>query len=58
MERPWHRHRLSELFAVHPAVAILGLRQCGKTTLARGYAQGYDAEPVTLFDLEDPTDAA
>jgi hypothetical protein len=58
MERPWYRHQISELFEVHPAVAILGPRQCGKTTLARAYAQGYDAGPVTLFDLEDPTDAA
>jgi len=45
MERPWYRHRISELFEVHPVVAILGPRQCGKTTLARAYAQGYDAFP-------------
>ena len=58
MERPRYRHRISELFEVHPTVAILGPRQCGKTTLARAYAQGYGTGPVTLFDLEDPTDAA
>ena len=58
MERPGYLNRIAELFEIHPAVAILGPRQCGKTTLARAYARGYDAGPVTLFDLEDPTDVA
>ncbi len=34
-----------------PVVALLGPRQCGKTTLARALAAGRRAE---LFDLEDP----
>ena len=41
----------------HPVVAIIGARQVGKTTLSRqlvGRRQG----PVTVFDLEDPTDLA
>ena len=42
-------------FEVHPVVAILGPRQCGKTTLARMYADRLDNESVTRFDLEDPT---
>jgi len=58
MDRPWYQHRISELFEVHPIVAILGPRQCGKTTLARVYAQGDESGPVTVFDLEDPTDVA
>lgn len=33
------------------AVALLGPRQCGKTTLARGFV---DAASANYFDLEDP----
>ena len=40
-----------------PIVSITGLRQCGKTTLARSYAPGR-AEPVHYFDLEDPRSEA
>lgn len=36
-------------------VALLGARQCGKTTLAREIAVAHGA---TCFDLEDPDDAA
>lgn len=36
-------------------VALLGPRQCGKTTLARHYV---DAQSSNYFDLEDPTDLA
>ncbi len=34
--------------------AILGPRQCGKTTMARIIAES--ATPVTVFDLENPLD--
>jgi hypothetical protein len=37
----------------NPIVAILGPRQCGKTTLARWLAEGKTAH---FFDLEDPAD--
>lgn len=48
------RDRVSRAFKIHPAVAIEGPRQCGKTTLARILAQ---AEPeVTFFDLESLAD--
>lgn len=57
MERPGYLDRIRSRFAVHPVVALLGPRQCGKTTLARMYADDI-AEPVTRFDLEDPTDLA
>jgi ABC-type lipoprotein export system ATPase subunit len=33
--------------------AIMGPRQCGKTTLARAISQTTES---TIFDLEDPTD--
>ena len=38
-----------------PVVAMLGPRQCGKTTLAR---QLLDPESPNYFDLEDPAEAA
>jgi hypothetical protein len=38
-----------------PAVALLGPRQCGKTTLARKFADGTKSE---YFDLEKPRDLA
>jgi len=36
-----------------PVVALLGPRQCGKTTLARAFVAG---RPCTYFDLESPAD--
>lgn len=41
--------------ARNPAVALLGPRQCGKTTLARKIA---DDRAAGFFDLEDPADRA
>jgi hypothetical protein len=38
-----------------PGVALLGPRQCGKTTLAREVAQQLGGR---IFDLENPEDAA
>lgn len=43
---------IQDAFAIHPACAILGPRQCGKTTLALQYAQQF--EKVHHFDLENP----
>lgn len=52
--RPDSVNRVRSLFNIHPAVALLGPRQCGKTTLARLIA---DKEtPSTFFDLENPVD--
>lgn len=44
-------------FARSPAVALLGPRQCGKTTLARALAAAAQ-EPARFFDLEHPADEA
>ena len=54
VERPNARHRIQQSFRVHPAVALLGARQCGKSTLARLVAAD---EPVAaFFDLERAVD--
>lgn len=57
MERKEHLKRLRTLLAHHRAVAILGPRQAGKTTLARQVVRSSD-RPATVFDLENPTDLA
>lgn len=51
--RPEPIHQIDASFQVHPVTALLGPRQCGKTTLARFIAE---KEPSTLFDLENPVD--
>ena len=44
-------------FKVNPVVALLGPRQCGKTTLAHIYVnQQKKSKKVHYFDLEDPED--
>ncbi len=53
IDRPEPLERIHEVFRVHPIAALLGPRQCGKTTLARIIAA---AEPSTFFDLESPVD--
>lgn len=53
LDRPLYLGRIDASFAVNPATAILGPRQCGKTTLAGLYAEG---EKVHRFDLENPVD--
>jgi predicted AAA+ superfamily ATPase len=53
--RPSATARIRALFAQNPCVAILGPRQCGKTTLARMLAR--DEPDCTFFDLESPVDA-
>ena len=46
--------RLHEALRIHPVAALLGPRQCGKTTLAR--ALSAQNGPIAYFDLEDPVD--
>ena len=55
IDRPGYLQQIRFQFDVHPVVTILGPRQCGKTTLARMYADRLVNEEVTRFDLEDPT---
>ena len=52
----WEK-RVIEAFAQHPVVAILGPRQCGKTTLAREIFSNSSSSArleTNYFDLEDP----
>lgn len=51
--RPHVIDRVDQAFTVHPIAALLGPRQCGKTTLARLLA---GREPSSYFDLENPVD--
>jgi predicted AAA+ superfamily ATPase len=51
--RPAALERITAAFNVHPIAALLGPRQCGKTTLAKMIAEG---EPSSYFDLENPVD--
>lgn len=57
MDRPAYLQKIEAAFDVHPVVALLGPRQCGKTTLARVFAKASAAD-VTEFDLENPTHLA
>lgn len=47
---------LEKRFQTTPVVAILGPRQCGKTTLAHQFAKRHSSQPVHFFDLENPED--
>lgn len=49
--------QISQDFEIVPIVALLGPRQCGKTTLANQFASSLK-ENVYYFDLEDYTDLA
>jgi predicted AAA+ superfamily ATPase len=55
LERPQLLGRLRACLRTSPAVALLGPRQCGKTTLARQLAS---TTKSTYFDLENPVDLA
>ena len=46
---------LNKLLKHNPVVAILGPRQCGKTTLSRQFSSQWPSES-TIFDLENPQD--
>lgn len=50
---------IDRAFRTHSVTAILGPRQCGKTTLAHAYIQeSVWKNRVHFFDLEDPEDLA
>ena len=51
--RPQALQRVDRALRQNPVAALLGPRQCGKTTLARMIAE---REPNEIFDLENPVD--
>ncbi|MCG8337231.1 MAG: ATP-binding protein [Proteobacteria bacterium] len=55
IKRPEPIQKISDSFKIHPVTALLGPRQCGKTTLARMIEQD---GPASYFDLENPIDTA
>ncbi len=56
MKRPYYLSSIKRAFEVNPVVALLGPRQCGKTTLARDFIKTvHDFSEANYFDLEDPT---
>ena len=54
IQRPHYLKRLASSIARSPITAVLGPRQCGKTTLVRLFEKGKQA---THFDLESPSDS-
>ncbi len=58
MQRKDFLAQIQAQFRVHPVVALLGPRQCGKTTLAKVFVATLPASQVHYFDLEDPEDLA
>lgn len=57
VNRPDYLASLEACFRTFPAVAVLGPRQCGKSTLAREFLRAHGRGSV-LFDLERPSDLA
>ncbi len=57
IERKDFIQRIQETFESNPVCALLGPRQCGKSTLAKLYAEQIK-EPVHLLDLENPAHLA
>lgn len=53
--REAYREQLQQAIARNPVVMLVGPRQCGKSTLARGLLP---TEAPAFFDLEDPTVSA
>jgi predicted AAA+ superfamily ATPase len=51
--RPNGIAEIERALAIHPVAALLGPRQCGKTTMAKMIAE---RQPSTYFDLENPVD--
>ena len=56
LPRPDYLRQLETALARSPVTALLGPRQCGKTTLARHIADAHPAGQATFFDLESAPD--
>jgi hypothetical protein len=53
--RPALTNAIETALVRNPVVVLTGPRQCGKTTLARGFLT---EESLNYFDLEDPVSLA
>ena len=53
-QREYYSHLIKEALRIFPVCAMLGPRQCGKTTLAMTLKKHFDTSHH--FDLEDPDD--
>jgi len=53
INRPGFISEIETSIKNNPVTVIMGLRQCGKTTLARAIARSAES---TIFDLEDSAD--
>ncbi|MBS0620215.1 MAG: ATP-binding protein [Verrucomicrobia bacterium] len=58
MNRSKYLKTIELQFSVHPACAILGPRQVGKTTLAKAFLELDPSASYHFFDLENPLDLA
>jgi predicted AAA+ superfamily ATPase len=47
---------IEEHFKVHKVCALLGPRQCGKTTISKDFANQKQIPRINIFDLENPLD--
>ena len=47
---------IEQHFQVHKVCALLGPRQCGKTTVSKDFAKLYQIPNINIFDLENPLD--
>lgn len=58
LKRERYLTAIANAFKTHPIVALLGPRQCGKTTLAREFSKKFKQhnDNIHTFDLEDPFD--
>ena len=57
VDRPGYASLLRSALRTFPAVAVLGSRQCGKSTLVREFTKTLPASGrTTIFDLERPSD--
>ncbi len=56
MQRKDFLTAIEKAFKTSKVLAILGPRQCGKTTLARQYFAGQNGLKAQYFDLENPID--
>ena len=54
ISRTHYQKMVQEALHIFPVCALIGPRQCGKTTLANIIKDSFD--PVYHFDLEDPSD--